>query len=48
VVKYKVHHVQRKLELKMFLPNINRTQAAVSVHCRQPVTLWRRRNGVVC
>jgi len=25
-----------KLELKIFLPNINQTQAATSVHCRHP------------
>jgi len=40
--------VSYKLELEMFYPNIHRTQAAVSIHCRQPVRhprLWR--NGPV-
>jgi len=26
----------------------NRTQAAVNVHCRHPVTPWRPHNGLVC
>jgi len=33
---------------KDVLPNIHRTQAAVSVHSRHPVTPGLQRNGLVC